>query len=568
MRRIVIPVVFLVFSGALNAASETVIREVTGYGDTREEAVSDALVQGVQQVSGIEINAASSLRSAMTELIKEDDNSSVQSLSAKTDLSREMQTKSSGYVKSYQVISVSPDGADGRWRALVRVEIPVYKASGQNRDGLRTLAILPFRGSTGSAAGSELGTGSNSENAVTAVKMNSSGGVYEIPVVLNEALKINMIIDSGASDVFVTADVVSALIKSGTVTEDDDLGVATYTIADGSTVQNQRFRLKSVKIGDRIIRNVDASISNSIEAPMLLGQSALEGLGQYSFDYSRGVILLGAADGETPGRGGGTAVAGQLSQALVTEFTQARKFRVLDREYLSEYLSEQEFLTSANLPVEETLRLGQRLGADFILVGAINDFKIRQKEKEVLGIKKVLREASLSFDFRVLEVATQEIRWSNTFSKRYSNSELAKLIGGAPDDDELVRSTVIQAAGHETATEMLDVIFPLRIVQVEAGEVYLNQGGIRVKEGEIYDVFESGRKVIDPSTGLKLPIDGRKLASIEIVRVAPKVSVGVIIPDSGEGCAACDLLQGVCRRADGRATASSVAGEEKSDVTW
>jgi len=127
---------------------------------------------------------------------------------------------------------------------------------------------------------------------------------------------------------------------------------------------------------------------------------------------------------------------------------------------------------------------------------------------------------------------------------------------------------VIQAAGHETATEMLDVIFPLRIVQVEAGEVYLNQGGIRVKEGEIYDVFESGRKVIDPSTGLKLPIDGRKLASIEIVRVAPKFSVGVIIPDSGEGCAACDLLQGVCRRADGRATASSVAGEEKSDVTW
>ena len=385
---------------------------------------------------------------------------------------------------------------------------------------------------------------------------------------LNDALKINMIIDSGASDVFVTADVVSALIKSGTVTEDDDLGVATYTIADGSTVENQRFRLKSVKIGDRVIRNVDASISNSIEAPMLLGQSALEGLGQYSFDYSRGVILLGPAGGGAVGSGGGTAVSGQLSQALVTEFTQARKFRVLDREYLSEYLSEQEFLASGNLPVEETLRLGQRLGADFILVGAINDFKIRQKEKEVLGIKKVLREASLSFDFRVLEVATQEIRWSNTFSKRYSNSELAKLVGGAPDDDELVRSTVIQAAGHETATEMLDVIFPLRVIQVEAGEIYLNQGGIRVKEGEIYNVFESGRKVIDPSTGLKLPIDGRKLASIEIVRVAPKFSVGVVIPNSGEDCAACDLLQGVCRKADGRARASSVVSEEKSDVTW
>jgi len=568
MRRILLFLVFLGISGALNAASELVVREVTGYGETQQEAVSDALVQGIQQVRGMEVNAATSLRREFTELIKEDETTSTLSLSSDFNLSREMETKSRGYIKSYQIISVSPDEAAGRWQALVRVEIPVYKASGQNREGLRTLAILPFRESVGSATGAGLDSGAGVENSVTAVKMNSSGGVYEIPVVLNEALKINMIIDSGASDVFVTADVVSALIKSGTVTEDDDLGVATYSIADGSTVQNQRFRLKSVKIGDRIIRNVDASISNSIEAPMLLGQSALEGLGQYSFDYSRGVILLGAAGGDMSGSGGGAAVAGQLSQVLVTEFTQARKFRVLDREYLSEYLSEQEFLASGNLPVEETLRLGQRLGADFILVGAINDFKIRQKEKEVLGIKKVLREASLSFDFRVLEVATQEIRWSNTFSKRYSNSELAKLVGGAPDDDELVRSSVIQAAGHETATEMLDVIFPLRVVHVEAGEIYLNQGGIRVKEGEIYDVFESGRKVIDPSTGLKLPIDGRKLASIEIVRVAPKFSVGVLIAGSDEDCAACNLLQGICRKTGAVSKSATGTAAEKSNVTW
>jgi len=568
MRRILLSLVFLGFSGALHAATETVVREVTGYGDTQEKAISDALVEGVQQVRGVEISADSSFRREIMQLINEDGQASTQSISASTEIKDDMETKSSGYIKSYQIISVSPDEVAGRWRALLRVEIPVYKASGQNRDGLRTLAILPFRESVGSAAGPGLGTGSNSENSVTAVKMNSSGGVYEIPVVLNEALKINMIIDSGASDVFVTADVVSALIKSGTVTEDDDLGVATYTIADGSTVENQRFRLKSVKIGDRFIKNVNASISNSIEAPMLLGQSALEGLGQYSFDYSRGVILLGAAGGETPGSGGRTAVAGQLSQALVTEFTQARKFRVLDREYLSEYLSEQEFLASGHLPVEETLRLGQRLGADFILVGAINDFKISQKEKEVLGIKKVLREASLSFDFRVLEVATQEIRWSNTFSKRYSNSELAKLVGDAPDDDELVRASVIQAAGHETATEMLNVIFPLRVVQVEAGEIYLNQGGIRVKEGEIYDVFESGRKVIDPSTGLKLPIDGRKLASIEIVRVAPKFSVGVIIARSEEDCAACNLLQGICRKTGVQSKSDTDTATEKSNVTW
>ncbi len=548
-------------------ATETVVREVTGHGETEEQAITDALIQGIQQVRGVEINAMNSVRSEITKLFNKEDGISTKSLSANKELERQIQTKTNGFVKNYQVMSVMFDEDKARWRVTLKVEIPVYRSSGQNREALKTIALLPFRDLTGYS--SNLTSEDSDLEGVSVVRMSYSGGVYEIPVVLNEALKINMIIDSGASDVFVTADVVSALIKSGTVTEDDDLGVATYTIADGSTMQNQRFRLKSVKIGDRVIRNVDASISNSIEAPMLLGQSALEGLGQYSFDYSRGVILLGAADGETPGRGGGTAVAGQLSQALVTEFTQARKFRVLDREYLSEYLSEQEFLTSVNLPVEETLRLGQRLGADFILVGAINDFKIRQKEKEVLGINKVLREASLSFDFRVLEVATQEIRWSNTFSKRYSNSELAKLIGGAPDDDELIRSTVIQAAGHETASEMLDVIFPLKIVQVEAGEVYLNQGGIRVLEGEIYDVFGAGRKVIDPSTGLKLPLDGRKLASIKIVRVAPKFSVAQVIPSTDEQCDACNLLGGTCRRTGVIATEKTDgSSKNESAVNW
>ena len=38
--------------------------------------------------------------------------------------------------------------------------------------------------------------------------------------------------------------------------------------------------------------NVSASISNSLEAPMLLGQNALSKLGKISIDYNYGILCV------------------------------------------------------------------------------------------------------------------------------------------------------------------------------------------------------------------------------------------------------------------------------------
>jgi clan AA aspartic protease (TIGR02281 family) len=116
-------------------------------------------------------------------------------------------------------------------------------------------------------------------NVVRMVK--TSSGIYEIPVEINDVLKISFILDPGASDVSISPDVALTLIRTGTVSDSDFVGTQRYVFADGSTAVSNVFIIRRIKIGNTIIKNVRASISNSLDAPMLLGQSVLQKFGKF-----------------------------------------------------------------------------------------------------------------------------------------------------------------------------------------------------------------------------------------------------------------------------------------------
>lgn len=124
------------------------------------------------------------------------------------------------------------------------------------------------------------------------VALVQSGGVFEVPVIVNEVLKINFILDSGASDVSISPDVALTLLKTGTISQTDWLPGTIYTFADGSSAKSARFTIRSIRLGNRILRNVTCSIAGNIDAPMLLGQSALHKLGSYQIDYRRGTLIF------------------------------------------------------------------------------------------------------------------------------------------------------------------------------------------------------------------------------------------------------------------------------------
>jgi clan AA aspartic protease (TIGR02281 family) len=117
-----------------------------------------------------------------------------------------------------------------------------------------------------------------------------SGGLIA-PVIINNALKLNFIVDSGASDVSIPAEVFSNLVRANTVTRADITGTRPYKNADGEVFQSQIFIIRSLKLGNIEAPNVQAKVSSS-NAPPLVGQSFLKRFKSWSIDNATQELIL------------------------------------------------------------------------------------------------------------------------------------------------------------------------------------------------------------------------------------------------------------------------------------
>ena len=93
------------------------------------------------------------------------------------------------------------------------------------------------------------------------IPLGSHGSTYSVAVRLNDAITLNFLLDTGASDVALPGDVVSTRLRTGTLTERDFVGSATYLLADGSKLPSLRFILREVRVGSQSARNVVANVS-------------------------------------------------------------------------------------------------------------------------------------------------------------------------------------------------------------------------------------------------------------------------------------------------------------------
>jgi len=123
------------------------------------------------------------------------------------------------------------------------------------------------------------------------VAVEPHAGAFVVPVVLNGVITAKFIVDSGAADVSITEDMVSALMKSGTMTGADLLGNKTYMLADGTMLQGKIYRMASIRIGGMVMQDVTVRIA-AANSSLLLGQSFLRRLKSWSLDNARQVMII------------------------------------------------------------------------------------------------------------------------------------------------------------------------------------------------------------------------------------------------------------------------------------
>lgn len=125
----------------------------------------------------------------------------------------------------------------------------------------------------------------------TIVKMEKLNGVYQIPVYVN-GIKMSFIFDTGASTISISETEAIFLYKQGTLSKENIKGTTNFIDANGDISEGTIIVLSSVKIGDRVLKNIEASVVHNLNAPLLFGQSALERFGKISIDNNRGEITF------------------------------------------------------------------------------------------------------------------------------------------------------------------------------------------------------------------------------------------------------------------------------------
>jgi predicted aspartyl protease len=195
--------------------------------------------------------------------------------------------------------SLMPEGCRGLAAVIEQREAFGIVAPSQNTDEAVLLRCrLGYNGAGPSTKATPYKT--DTEPAFDRAPLNQStdevtikrhGDTYTVPVRINRTITLPFILDTGAGELAIPADVALTLVRAGALTDGDFVGKGRYSMANGAEQLSDRVILREVQVGDHTVKNVTAFVSPPAGDP-LLGQSFLSKFGTVTVDYKRLVLVL------------------------------------------------------------------------------------------------------------------------------------------------------------------------------------------------------------------------------------------------------------------------------------
>ena len=208
---------------------------------------------------------------------------------------------------------------------------------------------------------------------------------------------------------------------------------------------------------------------------------------------------------------------GAITAQLENYLTQTRRFALIDRSFLAEQTKELNLISAGSttsMSVDEIVKLRNRLGTDYLVVGRIEKANsvISEKKSKVSDTVKKYLTSTARITIRLIDVATTQIKFADTYEKTTGTS-IEKLDKLAVQIGQIV----------------LGSVYPIRIVNASSSQVVLGQGGKTVKSGDFFKVYQLGKKLIDPYTKESLGREEIEVAVIQINNVKSKTSDAKIL---------------------------------------
>lgn len=214
---------------------------------------------------------------------------------------------------------------------------------------------------------------------------------------------------------------------------------------------------------------------------------------------------------------------------LIDALVNTRKFDVLEREELRVLAQEMAFGESEYVDMNEVVKMGNMIGADYIVIPTISYLEVNTVEKNVpyIGGTQVSLEVTLGTAVRTVDVSTGKIIASNV-NKLEKKEKVRQGMQVGSSVVEMIASVFKDSALAEAAM-IVDVAYPIRIMSISGDTVMLNRGRGAMVKGEELKVYNVGEMLIDPDTKESLGYAEEYVGTIRVTDVDQKTSKGVII---------------------------------------
>ena len=208
-----------------------------------------------------------------------------------------------------------------------------------------------------------------------------------------------------------------------------------------------------------------------------------------------------------------------INQEFTNYFVQTRKFTILDREFDKEIAAELMNLDNSE-KIEDQVKIGQKLFADYIIVGRLDFLVLEKIEKKFLTSDKILKKeiGTLNFSYRVIDVPTAQIKYS---SKVALEVDIKKQTQPIP--------YLFNLTAQKAGLEIMYAIYPILVEKIEDDLLYLGQGGNQIKVDDSFTIYErTDSKIKDTYTGETLGNVEKVVGKATIVDSNAKFSVAQI----------------------------------------
>jgi hypothetical protein len=233
-----------------------------------------------------------------------------------------------------------------------------------------------------------------------------------------------------------------------------------------------------------------------------------------------------------------TLSAEQMSQSLMEQFINSlnatRKFQVVVRSDLKDLITDDDKSRALNPDKQKGFNLAE---TKYLAVLTVDDYEdqTQRLEQKITNTTLTKRTIRLSLIAKIYETASGKLLEST--SKSIASTDAQQALNEASNDSEVTDSlvrTVVKDSADWAATQVADVIFPVKIIAKTDKTVTVNRGeGSGIAVDQVWRVFAVGKEMIDPDTKEVLGREEVEIGKVRIADVLPKFSRATVLEDRG-----------------------------------